>query len=207
MTRPLLAILRGLTPIEAPAICGALIDAGVTMIEVPLNSPEPLSAIAAMVAEHGDRATIGAGTVLTATEVEAVAEAGGRIVVSPNVDPEVIARSRDLDLQSWPGVVTPTEAFAALRAGATGLKLFPATLIGPAGLAQLRAVLPPAARVFPTGGVGPEAFGEWIAAGATGFGLGSAFYRPGLALGEAAARARRVVEAYDRAAGQGGVAA
>ncbi|MGB3556018.1 MAG: 2-dehydro-3-deoxy-6-phosphogalactonate aldolase, partial [Jannaschia sp.] len=123
--RPLIAILRGIGPDEAVAACAALIEAGIAVIEVPLNSPEPLRSITAMVAAHGDRATIGAGTVLTTAEVEAVAEAGGRIVVSPNTDADVIARTRELGLESWPGFFTLTEAFTALRAGATGLKLFP----------------------------------------------------------------------------------
>jgi 2-dehydro-3-deoxyphosphogalactonate aldolase len=134
-----------------------------------------------------------------------VAEAGGRLIVSPNCDPEVIARSRALGLESWPGIFTPTEAFAALKAGATGLKLFPGALVGPAGLRAMRAVLPHAT-IYAVGGAVPDTFAEWLEAGADGFGLGTALYRPGLGTEEIAARARRAVEAYDRAVGGGTLA-
>ncbi|WP_281826058.1 2-dehydro-3-deoxy-6-phosphogalactonate aldolase [Jannaschia rubra] len=203
MTRPLIAILRGITPAESIAACAALIEAGITMIEVPLNSPEPLSSISAMADAYGDRALIGAGTVLAASEVHSVAEAGGRLIVSPNFDAEVIAATRTLGLQSWPGVLTPTEAFAALRAGATGLKLFPGSLAGPSGLRAMRAVLPVGTQVYAVGGAAPETFAEWLEAGADGFGLGTACYVPGLPASEIASRATRIVEAYDRAAGRG----
>ncbi len=205
-SRPLIAILRGIGPADAIEACAALIDAGIDTIEVPLNSPEPLSSIAAMADAFGDRATIGAGTVLTTAEVASVAEAGGRLIVSPNVDIEVIAATRAAGMQSWPGFFTPTEAFAALRAGATGLKLFPGSLAGPAGLAAMRAVLPRHARVYAVGGAGPETFAAWLDAGADGFGIGSALYVPALPVAEIAARARRIVDAYDRAAGAGTLA-
>ncbi|GGL51989.1 2-dehydro-3-deoxy-6-phosphogalactonate aldolase [Wenxinia marina] len=198
--RPLIAILRGIRPDEAVEVCGALVEAGIGTIEVPLNSPDPLASIRAMADAFGDRATIGAGTVLSEAQVAAVSDAGGRIVVSPNMEPSVIRAARAAGLESWPGVMTPTEAFAALAAGATGLKLFPASLIGPPGLSAMRAVLPPEAPVYAVGGAGSGNFADWIAAGAAGFGIGTALYTPGLSAAEVAARARHIVTAYDEAA-------
>ena len=201
MSRPIIAILRGLTPDEAIPVGHALLEAGIDRIEVPLNSPDPLESIRVLASEIGDRALIGAGTVLTPDQVDAVADVGGKLIVSPNCDVSVIQRSVALGLQSWPGVFTPTEAFAALQAGATGLKLFPGSLAGLAGLAALRPVLPPGAQVFAVGGAGPENFGAWIEASADGFGIGSALYKPGMSVGEIANRARQIVAAYDEAVG------
>lgn len=194
--RPLIAILRGLRPEEATEIGAALIEAGITLIEVPLNSPRPLDSIAAMAGAFPG-AVIGAGTVLTVEEVHAVRDAGGQMVVSPNVYAPVIEATVAAGLQSYPGALTATECFDALRAGATGLKIFPAPLMGPAGLKAIRAVLPQGTRVYAVGGVDAPDFAAWMAASADGFGLGSALYTPGLSADEVHARAQRMVAAYD----------
>lgn len=189
MTLPLIAILRGIRPEEALEVGEALVRAGITLIEVPLNSPEPLASIANLSQGLAGRAEIGAGTVLKPAEADAVARAGGSFVVSPNCSPAVIAHTRSLGLGSYPGVFTATECFAAVEAGATALKIFPANLMGPSGLSALKAVLPGEVPVYAVGGVGPADFSSWLAAGAAGFGLGSFLYKPGKspeAVGEAA---------------------
>ncbi len=199
MSRPIIAILRGLHPNQAVSVGSVLLEAGIDQIEVPLNSPQPLNSIRLLAETFGDNALVGAGTVLTPTEVGQVAAAGGKLIVSPNFDAEVIGKTVALGLQSWPGVYTPTEAFGALKAGATGLKLFPGVMAGPSGLAALRPVLPKGAKVFSVGGAGPENFGQWIKAGADGFGIGSALFKPGMETSEIADRARAIVAAYDEA--------
>ena len=197
--RPLIAILRGIEPREAEAVAGALIEAGVERIEVPLNSPDPLASVEIMARAFGASVLIGAGTVLTVQDVVRVAAAGGQMVVSPNTDGDVIRAARALEMQSWPGAFTASECFAALAAGASGLKLFPAAQLGTAGLKALRAVLPYEAQAVAVGGVGPSDFEAWRAAGATGFGLGSSLYAPGATPEEVGARAREAVAAWDAA--------
>ena len=199
MSRQIIAILRGIRPDEAVAIGMALVAAGIDTIEVPLNSPDPFDSISALAAALSDRARVGAGTVLDVAQIAQVRAAGGGLVVSPDTNPAVIAATRAAGMASYPGVMTPTEAFTALRAGATGLKLFPGTLVGPAGLAAIRAVLPPDTECWAVGGAGPDNFADWIAAGAHGFGIGTALYRPGLTAAEVRARAEAVVAAYDAA--------
>ena len=197
MSRPIISILRGVHPAEAVAIAGVILAAGIDRIEVPLNSPSPLESISAIAKTYGDRALIGAGTVLTVAQVQQVRAAGGQLVVSPNCDPAVIAATIATGMQSWPGIFTPSEAFAALQAGATGLKLFPGDMAGPKGLKAMRAILPKGTQVYAVGGAGPENFAEWIAASADGFGLGSAIYKPGDTPETVAAKAQAIVAAFD----------
>ena len=195
--RHLIAILRGIAPTETTAICAALVDAGITLIEVPLNSPEPFVSIAAAAKAFRGRAEIGAGTVLTVEDAERVKAANGDFVVSPDTNEAVIARTRALGMASYPGVFTPTDAFRAIRAGATGLKFFPAEVLGPKGIKAMKAVLPPAIPLYAVGGAAPDNFREYFDAGCAGFGLGSYIFKPGMSAGDVAARARAAVKAYD----------
>lgn len=194
-TCPLVAVLRGLTPDEAASIGDALVDAGFTLLEVPLNSPDPLASIAAMAKRYAGRAIVGAGTVLTPQDVAAVADAGGALIVSPNTDPAVIRASVERGLISLPGYFTPSEAFAALHAGAHGLKLFPAEGAAPAFLKAQRAVLPKTTKVLAVGGITPDTMPQWHAAGADGFGLGSNLYRAGKSAADVARDAAAFVQA------------
>ena len=197
MSRPIIAILRGVKPAEAVGIAGVILAAGIDKIEVPLNSPSPFDSINAIVKAYGDQALIGAGTVLTTAQVKQVRSAGGQLVVSPNCDPAVIAATIAEGMQSWPGVFTPSEALAALQAGATGLKLFPGDMAGPKGLKAMRAILPFGTQVYAVGGAAPDNFSKWIEASADGFGLGSAIYKPGDTSETVAAKAQAIVTAFD----------
>jgi len=192
---PLVAILRGLKPAEAPAIGEVLVEAGFRLIEVPLNSPQPLDSIAALRTRFPD-AVIGAGTVLTTEEARAVASAGGELVVAPNFERDVVEETVRLGLASLPGVMTPTEAFAALKAGAHGLKLFPAELASPAVVKAFLAVLPKGTPLIPVGGIGADNMAAWRAAGAAGFGLGSSLYKPGDDAATVKAKAAAIVSAW-----------
>ena len=191
---PIVAIIRGVTPSEVEAVAEALASAGIRVIEVPMNSPEPLDSIRRLAA-WGERIVCGAGTVLSAAVVDAVAEAGGRIVVAPNTDPSVIRRSLERGLTPMPGFGSGSEAFAAYAAGARYLKLFPASTYGPGHVKALLDVLPKDVVVQPVGGVTPEAMAQWWAAGARGFGLGGDLYKPGFTLEEVHARAVKAVAA------------
>jgi len=193
---PLIAILRGILPDEAVGIGRTLFDAGFRILEIPLNSPDPLVSIGRLAAEFGDRAIIGAGTVLSVGQVDDVAAAGGRLIVSPNANPAVIAATKARGLESMPGVATPTEGFAALDAGADGLKLFPAEQLGPSVVKAWRAVFPATVPLVPVGGITPETMAGFIAAGASGFGLGSAIYMPGATPGQVHAAAAAHVAAW-----------
>ena len=192
---PLVAILRGVRPDEVAAVGEALHGAGVRIVEIPLNSPEPFESLRRLVDALGDQLVCGSGTVLRAEEADRVADAGGEILVSPNTDSAVIGRALERGLVPMPGFATPTEAFSAYAAGARWLKLFPAVSLGPAHLKQVMAVLPRDVRVLAVGGVGPAAFADWRAAGAQGFGLGSELYRPGDSPAAVAEKARACMAA------------
>jgi 2-dehydro-3-deoxyphosphogalactonate aldolase len=192
---PLVAILRGLQPHEAADVGNALVDAGFRIVEVPLNSPQPLQSIATL-ARQFPQALVGAGTVLSVQDVGAVKAAGGELVVSPNFNPAVVQEAVRLGMVCLPGVLSASEAFAALEAGAAGLKLFPAEMIPPAAVKALRAVIASDVALLPVGGITARNMGDYRAAGATGFGIGSALFKPGLDAGEVASNARDFAAAW-----------
>lgn len=192
---PLVAILRGLAPADAVAVAAVLVEAGITIIEVPLNSPEPFLSIARIVEAHGDDALVGAGTVLDPVAVERVADVGGRLIVMPHGDARVIRAGKAAGLTVTPGVMTPTEAFAAIDHGADALKLFPAEILPPATVKAFKAVLPPATRILAVGGIEPGNMRGYWQAGAAGFGIGSALFRPGKKIADIAADAEAFVKA------------
>ena len=195
---PMIAIIRGVTPGEAVETGRALIDGGIRIIEVPLNSPDPMASISALADAFGDEALIGAGTVLTTKDAEQVRHAGGKIIVSPNMNPAVIRATVEAGMVSSPGIFTPSEAFAALDAGAHTLKLFPAEAATPKVMKAMRAVLPKDVPFLVVGGVTPESVPGWMDAGADGFGLGGGLYKPGQSVEETLAKARAYVEALRR---------
>ncbi len=196
MSKPveLVAILRGLTPQRAPEVGAALVTAGFRTIEVPLNSPEPFDSIKLLSQAHRE-CLVGAGTVLTADDVERVHAAGGRLIVAPNCEPDVIRRTVELGARVLPGIASATEAFAALRAGATELKLFPASTYGPRHLKALKSVLPKHARIYAVGGIGSQDIAAWLESGADGFGFGSELFTPAYTLADIEKRALSLIEA------------
>jgi 2-dehydro-3-deoxyphosphogalactonate aldolase len=196
---PLVAILRGLLPAEAQAVGEALVESGFRTLEVPLNRPGALECIATLARTLPADAIVGGGTMLTVADVEAVHAAGGRLMVSPNCDVAVIRRAVELGMLCAPGVATPTEAFAALQAGAHALKLFPAEMVGHGGIKALKSVLPAGTDLWPVGGITPESMGPWKKAGATGFGIGSQLFAPGTSAADVLVRGRAYVQAWQQA--------
>lgn len=193
---PLIAILRGVPPDDVVGIGKALYDEGFRVVEVPLNSPDPLRSISLLSAEFGNRMTVGGGTVLKPEQVDDVKNAGGKLIVAPNLSEYVAERSGALDMVYCPGIMTPTEAFRALELGATALKLFPAELVPPIGLKAMKAVLPKAVCTIPVGGITPDTMAPYLQVGATGFGLGSALYRPGDTAATVGSNARAFVTRF-----------
>jgi len=193
---PLIAVLRGIPPDEVPEISDVLVEAGFRVLEVPLNSPRPFESIALLARRHGDRCLTGAGTVRDPRDVSRIREAGGQLVVMPHADLRVVAEAKRQDMIALPGVATPTEAFAALDAGADGLKMFPAEALPPPVLKAWRAVLPASSLVFPVGGIRPDTMAGYWAAGASGFGTGSNLYKPGAAAADVASVARAFAAAF-----------
>jgi 2-dehydro-3-deoxyphosphogalactonate aldolase len=202
--RQLVAILRGITPEEAVDVAQVVIDAGIAMIEVPMNSPRPFESIARMAATFSNDAMIGGGTITEVDQVGRLADAGGTFVVSPDCNPDVIAAAKAIGMAAYPGVFSPTECFSALRSGADGLKLFPSMVMGTKGLQAIVSVLPKGTPVIAVGGVGPAQFADWLAAGATGFGIGSALYKPGDSARHVGEVARSIVAAFDAAIAESG---
>ena len=195
---PLIAILRGLVPSQAEAVGRVLIDNGFALLEVPLNSPEPYESIALLAEVYGDQALVGAGTVMNEDEVDRVAAAGGRLIVSPHTDADVIHAAKQRDLVCLPGVATPSEAFAALKAGADGLKMFPAETLPPKALQAWRAIIPSDVLLLPVGGITPVSMQAYWAAGASGFGLGSSLYKPKYTVADLEFNARRFVSTFGK---------
>jgi 2-dehydro-3-deoxyphosphogalactonate aldolase len=199
MKRPLVAILRGVKPDEVDSIVSVLIEAGMTAIEIPLNSPDPFRSIAIAVKRAPAGLLVGAGTVLTTDDVDRLHDVGGKLLVAPNVDTQVIACARVHGMVTMPGVFSPTEALLAARAGASSLKFFPASVLGAAGIAAIRAVLPVGAMIAAVGGVSDQNFAEYVKSGVRAFGLGSSLYKPGMTAADVAARAKATITAYDLA--------
>lgn len=199
MKRPLVAILRGVKPEETEAIVSALIEAGMTAIEIPLNSPDPFRSIASAAKLAPAGVLIGAGTVLAAADVDRLNDVGGTLMVSPNVDTQVLARAHQYGMITLPGVFSPTEALLAARSGASGLKFFPAGVLGASGISAIRAVLPASVMIAAVGGISDQNFAEYIKGGVTAFGLGSSLYKPGMTAADVADRAKVTIAAYDRA--------
>ena len=199
MKRPLVAILRGIRPDEAPAIVGQLIESGFTAIEIPLNSPDPFRSIEIAVKMAPADVLIGAGTVLTIEAVEQLHDVGGRLMVTPNTDANVIVRARARGMVTMPGVFTATEALMAARCGASGLKFFPASALGASGITAIRAVLPQDLMIAAVGGVSDMNFADYVSAGIFAFGLGSSLYKPGMTAAEVKERAKATINAYDAA--------
>ncbi len=195
----IVAILRGITPDEVVAVSQTLYDAGIRVVEVPLNSPEPFVSIERLSKAFADKLVVGAGTVLSVQDVNLLQAHGGQISVSPDCNEAVIARAKDLGIEPLPGVFTPTEAFAAIRAGAKHLKLFPAEVASPATIKAWKAVLPKHVKIYAVGGVTPENMGDWLAAGASGFGIGSSLYKQGMSMAKISESAHSLVSAWKRA--------
>jgi len=196
--RPLIGILRGITPLEAESISDILIESGISIIEVPLNSPEPFKTIERMVKFHGKNGIFGAGTVLKENEVKSVSDCGGQIIVSPNLNTLVVKKTKDLNMLSFPGVFTATECFDAIQSGADGLKFFPASLLKEENFNALNAVLPKNTISIAVGGINEKDFSSWLNVNISGFGLGSNLYKPGMLVEEVKLRAQQIVKAYDK---------